>query len=212
MGHSRQLKMKKRGIKNKKTRDFAYLTHPLLPRNRSAAIEMSIGTIVTIVLMVTMLILGIVLIRNIFSSAKGVVDLTDTQLRNEVNKLFSEENAIAIYPGTRYVEIKQEATDGVGFGIKNLQQGAAAGTTFSYKVSASDVANCGVSQEVAEGWIIVGKAENDIAVPIGGNIVRKVMFQIPIGSPLCIARFKVEVQAGGTAYASDFFDVKILAK
>jgi hypothetical protein len=179
---------------------------------KRGAIEMSIGTIVTIVLMVTMLILGIVLIRNIFSSAKGVVDLTDTQLRNEVNKLFSEENAIAIYPGTRYVEIKQTATDGVGFGLKNLQQGATGGTSFSYKVSASDVANCGVTQQVAESWIVVGKAENDITIPIGGNVVRKVMFQIPIGSPLCIARYKVEVQAGSNAYASDFFDVKILAK
>lgn len=180
--------------------------------NKKGAMEMSVGTIVTIVLLVTMLILGIVLIRNIFSSAKGVVDLTDTQLRNEVNKLFSEDNAIAIYPGTRYVEIKQDSTDGVGFGIKNLQQGVAGETTFSYVVSATDVANCGISEEVAEGWIVVGKAEDEIAIPSGGSIVRKVMFQIPIGSPLCIARFKVEVKAGGTAYASDFFDLKVLAK
>jgi hypothetical protein len=181
--------------------------------NKRAAIEMSVGTIVTIVLMVTMLILGIILIRNIFSSAKGVVDLTDTQLRNEVNKLFSEENAVAIYPGTRYVEIKQTATgDGVGFGIKNLQQGAAGETTFSYQVSASDVSNCGVSAEVAESWIIVGKAESDIAIPVGGSVVRRVLFQIPLGSPLCTARYKLEIQAGGTAYASDFFDIKVLAK
>jgi K+-transporting ATPase A subunit len=180
--------------------------------NKKAAIEMSIGTIVTIVLMVTMLILGIILIRNIFSSAKGVVDMTNEQLRGEVEKLFSEENAIAIYPGTRYVEIKQASTDGVGFGIKNLQQGAAGETKFSYVVSASDVANCGVSEQVAESWIVVGKAEADIAIPIGGSIVRKIMFQIPTGSPLCIARFKVEVKAGESAYASDFFDVKVLAK
>ncbi|MCL5018777.1 MAG: hypothetical protein M1416_03390 [Candidatus Pacearchaeota archaeon] len=179
---------------------------------KRGAIEMSIGTIVTIVLMVTMLILGIVLIRNIFSSAKGVVDLTNQQLESEIEKLFSEENAIAIYPSTRYVEIKQEATDGVGFGIKNLQQGASGATTFSYQVSASDVANCGVTADVAESWIIVGRGESDIAIPVGGKVVRKVMFQIPIGSPLCIARFKVEVQAGGSAYASDFFDVKIMAK
>ena len=180
--------------------------------NKKGAIEMSVGTIVTIVLMVTMLILGIVLIRNIFSSAKGVVDLTNQQLESEIEKLFSEENAIAMYPSTRYIEIKQESTDGVGFGIKNLQQGAAGATTFSYQVSASDVSNCGVSKDVAESWIIVGKSENDIAIPIGGKIVRKIMFQIPLGSPLCIARFKVEVQAGENAYASDFFDVKILAK
>lgn len=181
-------------------------------RNKKGAIEMSVGTIVTIVLMVTMLILGIVLIRNIFSSAKGVVDMTNAQLESEIEKLFSEENAIAMYPSTRYVEIKQDDTDGVGFGIKNLQQGAMGETTFSYQVSASEVANCGVSKEVAESWIVVGKAESDIAIPIGGKIIRKVIFQIPVGSPLCIARFKVEVQAGESSYVSDFFDVKIMAK
>lgn len=181
-------------------------------KNKKGAIEMSVGTIVTIVLMVTMLILGIVLIRNIFSSAKGVVDLTDEQLRDEVNKLFSEEHALVIYPGTKYIEIKQDSIDAIGFGIKNLQQGAAGETRFSYQVSASDVSNCGISEEVAESWIVVGKAEDDLAIQIGGYVARKIRFQIPLGSPLCIARFKVEVQADGDIYGSDFFDVKVLPK
>lgn len=179
---------------------------------KRGAIEMSVGTIVTIVLMVTMLILGIVLIRNIFSSAKGVVDMTNAQLENEINKLFSEENEIAIYPSTRYVEIKQTEVDGVGFGIKNLQEGVLGATSFSYKVSASDVENCGVSKEVAESWILVGKQENDITIPAGGKIVRSVKFQIPIGAPLCIARYKIEVMAGDKPYIGDSFDIKIKAK
>ena len=78
--------------------------------------------------------------------------------------------------------------------------------------STSSIAICGVSEEVAESWIVLGSTEDEIAIPIGGNIVRRVMFQIPLGSPLCIARYKLEVQAGGSAYATDFFDVKILAK
>jgi hypothetical protein len=127
-------------------------------KNQKAQMEMSVGTIVTIVLLVTLLILGVVLIKNIFTSAKGVVDLTDQQLRSEISKLFSEDSKMSIYPGTRLVEIKQEATDGVGFGIKNLQQGAAGQTTFSYIISAADVSNCGVTNSVAESWITVGKA------------------------------------------------------
>ena len=181
-------------------------------KNTKAAFEMSVGTIVTIVLSVTLLVLGIFFVQQIFSSAKGVVDLTDQQLRNEINKLFSEESRMSIYPGTRYFEIKQEGTDGVGIGIKNLQQGSSGQATFSYVVSASDVTNCGVTNSVAESWILVGKQESNIAIPIGDSIVRKVMFQIPVGSPLCTARFKIEVTQGGTNYASDFFDLKIKAK
>lgn len=173
---------------------------------------MSVGTIVTIVLLVTLLVLGIVLIKNIFTSAKGVVDLTDQQLRSEINKLFSEESKMSIYPGTRLIEIKQENTDGVGFGIKNLQQGASGESTFSYMVSATDVADCGITKEDAEDWITVGKTEEDLAIPIGDNIVRKVLFRIPVGAPLCTARFKIEVKAGTANYASDFFDLNIKAK
>src|SRR4030043_1883739 len=99
--------------------------------NRKGAMEMSVGTIVTIVLLVSVLILGIVLIKNIFTSAKGVVDLTDQQLRDEVNKLFSEENKISIYPATRIIEIKQDTTDGIGIGIKNLLTGASGDKKFS---------------------------------------------------------------------------------
>lgn len=173
---------------------------------------MSVGTIVTIVLLVTLLILGVVLIKNIFTSAKGVVDLTDQQLRSEISKLFSEDNKMSIYPGTRFVEIKQEATDGVGFGIKNLQQGVSGQSTFSYTVSATDVTNCGVTNSVAESWISVGKTEKDLAIPVGDSIVRKVLFNIPVGAPLCTARFKIEVSSEGKSYASDFFDLKINAK
>jgi len=180
--------------------------------NKKGQMEMSVGTIVTIVLLVTLLILGVVLIKNIFTSAKGVVDLTDQQLRSEISKLFSEDSPMSVYPGTRFIEIKQQATDGVGFGIKNLQQGAAGTSTFSYAVSASDVSNCGVTQAVAESWITVGKSEQDLAIPVGDSIVRKVLFNIPVGAPLCTARFKIEVTSGGKVYASDFFDLNIKAK
>ena len=182
-------------------------------KNRKAQMEMSVGTIVTIVLLVTLLILGVVLIKNIFSSAKGVVDLTDQQLRSEISKLFSSEDKISIYPGTRLVEIKQEATDGVGIGIKNLLEGTAGTTQFSYLVSAEDVSNCGVTAAVAESWITVGKSATDLSIASGDIASRKVLFDIPVGAPLCTARFKVDVtQGNGVAYADDYFDLKIDAK
>jgi len=202
-------------MKNKKTRDFARSSLSLIPRNRSAAMEMSVGTIVTIVLLVTVLILGVVLISNIFKSATSVVDLTDQQLRNEVNKLFSEESKISIYPSTRLVEIRQETTDGVGIGIRNLLTGASGSKKFSYTVIVSDSdiqSKCGVNAGVAEGWIVTGKSESDIPIPSGDFSAQKVLFEIPVGAPLCTMRFRVNVEADGTAYATDFFDLKVKAK
>jgi len=180
--------------------------------NKKGQMEMSMGTIVTIVLLVTLLVLGVVLIKNIMGGATNVVDLTNAQLENEVNKLFSTDSKIAVYPGTREVKLKQETNGGIGFGIKNLQTGTATSGKFSYLVSAADVGNCGITKEVANTWIILGKAESDIAIPIGDNTIRKVIFNIPSGAPLCMLTYKIEVKVGTAIYASDSFQVEIKAK
>jgi hypothetical protein len=184
--------------------------------NKKGQMEMSVGTIVTIVLLVTLLILGIVLIKNIFTSAKGVVDLTDQQLRGEINKLFSEDSKISIYPGTRLLEMSQESTDGVGVGIKNLLTGASADKTFSYEVVVSDAdlkTKCGIDTATAESWIVTGRSEDDIPIPSGDFTTQKVLFEIPTGSPLCTVRFRVNVYTTGKViYATDFFDLKVKAK
>jgi hypothetical protein len=178
--------------------------------------EMSVGTIVTIVLLVTLLILGIVLIKNIFNSATNVVDLTDQQLREEINKLFSEDSKISIYPGTRLVEIRQEATSGVGVGIKNLISGSATTPTFGYVVVVSDAdlrTKCGVDTATAENWIVTGKSEEGIPIPPGDFTTQKILFEIPVGAPLCTIRYRVNVMTSdGKVYATDFFDLKIKAK
>ena len=184
-------------------------------KNKNAAFEMSVGTIVTIVLSVTLLVLGIFFVQQIFSSAKGVVDLTDQQLRNEINKLFSEEDRISIYPSTRLVEIKQDTTDGVGIGIKNLLTGASGSKTFSYEVTLSDAdveSKCGVNEGEVMSWIVTGRAEDDIPIPSGDISTQKVLFEIPTGAPLCTIRFRINVQADGDSYATDFFDLKVKAK
>jgi len=180
-------------------------------KSKRGAMEMSVGTIVTIVLLMSVLVLGIFLIQNIFKSAKGAIDLTDEQLRNEINKLFAEDTELAIYPGTRFIEIKQDSTDGVGFGLKNL------GTeedTYSYSVRATPGNNCPESFDVDDALrlITVGDSEQGIKIESGGSIYRKVLFEIPVGTPLCTIRYSVDITSQKDRSFGDFFDVKIKAK
>jgi len=179
---------------------------------KKAAMEMSVGTIVTIVLLMTVLILGIYLVQQIFSSAKGAIDLTDEQLRSEINKLFGEDKELVIYPSSRRVEIKQENEDGVGIGIKNLLQGVSGTSTFSYEVVVSDVSDCVETEDEVEEWFTTGKSENDIPIGVGKSAIQKVLFRIPSGTSLCTARFRVNVYAEDEAYATDFFDITVKAK
>ena len=184
-----------------------------LTKNKKAAMEMSVGTIVTIVLLMTVLILGLVMIRTIFGSAKGAIDLTDQQLKDELNKAFgSEDKKISVYPSTRFLEMRQEETDGFGLGIRNALQGVGGTSLFSYEVVASDPEiedKCGITGETAESWIVTGKSETDIPIPAGDYSSQKILFEIPTGAPLCVIRFRVNVKNEEKAYATDFFDLKI---
>ncbi len=189
--------------------------------NKKGAMEMSVGTIVTIVLLMGVLVLGVFLIQRIFTSAKGAIDLTDEQLRNEINKLFAEESKISVYPGTRLVEIKQESTNGVGLGIKNLLSGTAGTSKFFYETIISDPdlqTKCGITEQTASRWIVTGRAENDIQIASGDFSVQRVVFEIPVGAPLCTIRYRINVctekqcSEGGESYATDFFDMKVKAK
>lgn len=57
--------------------------------SRKAALELSVSTIVVIVLGVTMLIIGMVLVRNIMCGALGLTGDINGKVRGEITKLFS---------------------------------------------------------------------------------------------------------------------------
>jgi len=59
----------------------------LLSKNKKGAMEMSVGTIVTIVLLMSVLVLGVFLVQKIFQSSTNVVDQVDQQVQNQINQL-----------------------------------------------------------------------------------------------------------------------------
>ena len=181
-----------------------------MKRNRKAAMEMSVGTIVTIVLLVTVLILGIFLVQQIFKGARGAVDLTQKALEEEINKLFTEDKKMVIYPSSRFVEIEQGEIDGVGVGIKNLLEGVAGSQDFTYETVVSNTGKCAETAEQIETWIEQGKSET-FPIPVGDLSAQKILIQPPTGSSLCTVRFRVNVFVGEAAYATDFFDIKVTA-
>ena len=186
--------------------------------NKKAAMEMSVGTIVTIVLLMTVLILGLVLVRKIFSGSIDVVDMTDRQIKDEVNKLFSKDDKLVVYPDTREVEIPIGDNRGkFGLGIKNL--GGTGGGDFSYEVEATSISKeCSggenpVNQIRAETWITLGAKENNIRIAPGETVAKNVKLNIPIGSPLpCSVRYSITVKVGNEVYATSDIDVILVSK
>ena len=56
---------------------------------KKGAIELSIGTIVIVVLAMSMLILGLVLVRTIFAGATYNVQQMNDKVKDQINQLFN---------------------------------------------------------------------------------------------------------------------------
>lgn len=178
--------------------------------NRKAAMEMSVGTIVTIVLLMSVLVLGLVLTKNIFNSAQGAIKMTDDQLKKKINQLYGDDSEIGIYPENRLLKVKQEETDEIGVVVRNLQKDTESSSVFEYTVSVMEN-KCPIDDSRVLSYIKLGQAGTK-TIGVGDSSVFRVRFTIPSGAPLCTARYSVDVSSNGEFYASDDFDLEIISK
>ncbi|HVY01190.1 MAG TPA: hypothetical protein VHA12_00295 [Candidatus Nanoarchaeia archaeon] len=182
-------------------------------QNKKAAIEMSIGTIVVLVLAMSMLILGLVLVKNIFSTANDSVEKVRSATGKELDKLFSDESKkLAINLPNNQIEIKKNTDAFVGFAIKNTIQGESGASAFSYDVVASSVeTGCQLTTGAASNYLVNGKSKSGINLMPGSDpAVQVVQVSIPDNAPLCTIFYDINVKNAGAPYSTDFFIVKIV--
>ena len=179
---------------------------------KKGAMELSIGTIVIIVLAMSMLILGLVLIRTIFTGAKYNVDTMNDKVRDEINKLFVEDKKIVIYLANQLAEMEQGKDWGIAFAVKSFLPGSDP-SRFEYEVTVANPSevssNCGVNENEALSWIKAGRIEEGINIAPGGVKTWIIRFQMPETAPLCIVRYNINVEADGEFYDADSFDINI---
>jgi hypothetical protein len=174
-------------------------------KKKDAQMEMSVGTIVTIVLLMTVLILGLILVRSIFSSSVDNIKGIDQAVKNEIKKIFEADSSkkIAVYPETRIITIKKGSDDsGFGFSIRNVYTDA---STFSYEVSAVET-DCPNSMTLsdADSLISLGKKGDNIQIPASSIMENEIFvrFNIPETVPACKVRYNINVNKAGTVYIS----------
>lgn len=177
---------------------------------KRAAMEMSVGTMVTIVLLMVVLVLGIILVQRIFITGTTAIDGIDVKIQAEIDSLFAQEGKkIVLYPKEREITIKQGESGGFGFSIENKDNTAG---TFSYEVSVGEVASgCQLTEEQADNLIILGKSgSSNLASGSKLEDAIFVKFNVPETIPLCIIRYAVDVQKDGQTYTSSTMDLKII--
>ena len=180
--------------------------------SKKAAMELSIGTIVIVVIAMAMLILGIMLVRNVFFGGQRAVNTLNDQVSNEINKLFGEDKKLVIYPSTNQIEVKKEKQEGFAIGIKNKIQGSAGQKAlFSYEIKpVSDTEkDCGLSkEEVMELFSTNAYKGEDIPIAPGDSESLLILFETGEETPLCTVRFRVDIKANGNNYATTQVYVK----
>ena len=176
-------------------------------KNRKAAMEMSVGTMVTIVLLMVVLVLGIFFIQKIFDTGTNAIETIDSQVQAELQKLFSNSNTkLAFYPTSREIIIKKsDSPKGFAFQIRNNDVEDA---RFSYTTTATDVSKCGSSftKEDANNMLLSGSGETALVGPGEISLATVVKFVIPENSPPCTIGYNLEITKDSAAYSGlNFF-------
>lgn len=183
----------------------------MISKNKKAQMEMSVGTIVTIVLLMSVLVLGIFLVQRIFRTGTSAIDQIDTKIQSEIDQLFSEEDkSVVVYPKEREITIKKGDSGGFGFSIMNQETSEG---SFSYLVSVGEIASdCQLSDEQAEKLIVLGKSGDEISLPSGSKLEDAILvkFNVPETAPLCQIRYQIDVKNNDKQYAPSIsVDLKI---
>jgi len=179
---------------------------------KKGAIELSIGTIVIIVLAMSMLILGMVLVKNIFGGATSIVDLNNDQISAKIRDLYGNDKKLVIYPSTDIFEVKSGETSAFAIRVQNLLTGSNAGDVrFSYTIEPEDqdLRDCGLSLVDFNIWM-KGETGQINEIPIGEEVVEKILLDIPDGTVLCKFKIRVDVKYDGqTTYAKEQMFIQI---
>jgi hypothetical protein len=161
---------------------------------KRAAMEMSVGTLVTIVLLMAVLILGVVLIRSIFIGGQDAVSTINNQVIDEINNIFNDATAkLSIAPSDRTITLKRESEPaGFAFSVRNK---ATDDAYFAYDVTADDVSECGTdfTKETAESWMLAETGTFALGPGMKLDLPLLVKFNIPEDAPPCTMIVKLKV-------------------
>lgn len=172
-------------------------------KTKKAAMEMSVGTIVTIVLLMSVLVLGIVLVQKIFFGAGDAIDAVNSNVQDQINKLFSEEGTrLSVYPASREIVIKKGDTPkGFAFSVRNKDIESA---DFDYEILATDVSQCGstLNEAKADSYLLGGAGSFSLGPGDYLDLARLVKFSIPETAPPCTIIYTLDVEKGKEPYSS----------
>lgn len=189
-------------------------------RKKRGAIELSIGTIVIIVLATSLLVLGLVLIKNIFSGATESVEVLNDKVISSMSGLFTEEgeDLIVKLGPDQTARIKPNSGD---FGIAIAARTADGSSTDRERMQYRLELETDTNVENCVKLLDAPRVRNLFITPLnafrgfdkfqGANAFALIELNIPKGTPVCSQKVFVNVKdtgAGNVEYGN-FFKIEI---
>ena len=163
-------------------------------KQKRAAFEMSITTIVIITIAVIMLILGLVFVRTIMCGALNIAVGTIEGAQDELNKLFGEQRGteVVCMGVTKGLDIAPGNYNVVGCGLKPTVQ-----TTYNYKYTITSAKDINGNNINTQGWITESLTGSKT---VGAGSTEYVTFAIrpPSDAPEGMIVINVEVSKSGS--------------
>jgi len=167
--------------------------------NKKAALEMSIGTIVIIVIAVTMLILGIVFVRSIMCTGIVWTEELNEGVMDQIRSLFNEDDYGVKCMGEEYKEIKlgSGGTRRIGCVIRTDEN-------IDYSLVVKDIEVLkGASEATVEKWIIDQNYEGDVTSGGKGDSAVVLVMDLPRDAPATKLKITIEEMKGGDPATKD---------
>ena len=196
----------------------------ILKKNKKGAFELSISVMIIVVLAITLLIMGLVLLRNIFGGATESIDTLSSKVKDEINKIFTDEGKkIVIYLGQdKTAKIKANTQNfGIAIGAKTstgAKVQSRSDLQYRLELDQTSSTNCvrilGVAQ--TESLFVQKMGDwNDMLEFQGDSALDIVQLTVPEGTPLCTQKVLVTVRdktvnTGGDIVGGDFFIIQIV--
>lgn len=182
--------------------------------NKKGALELSVGTIVIIVIAMAMLILGLVFVRTIFSGATDSVDVINDNVRAEIDKLFSDnDKKVVVNLPDGQVDIKKGNSFGIVFAVRNTAEAESTAGKFNFKVLAASIEKgCQLTITQADSYVKLNSEGSFDLLPGVEPETRIVKIEPTESAPLCEIVYEVQVKKDGQPYDSEQFIVNIVAR
>jgi hypothetical protein len=185
-------------------------------QSKKAAMEMSVGTIVTIVLLVTVLVLGLVLTRTIFTGGVKAVDQINDKVTSEIDNLFitDEKTKLSFSPNDRKIKLEQDSL-GLGFAF-NVRNNDNEAKRFRYTVAVDPAFEirdkCSINAREADQWPDITSGSLELGVRERLEEPELILFTIPENAPQCTIPYIVRVTSDGEFYTQGKVFVTILQR